>query len=211
MLSSAPVPPATQRAGYHVHDGFYLRMAAGIGVGRTSISVDRPPLPAGVTPPSNFGVGGAGLALNLWIGGTPWRGVALGGMGSYQGLNDGDTVVEGDGTGAGSNSHVLLLGPFVDVFPDPMRGLHFGGALALAFVGTKADSHFLEETLNARDYSGGGLGASAWIGYMGWVGPEYSMGGLLQLTGYAANKKDDPVDRKASGYAVSLSFSALYH
>jgi hypothetical protein len=163
------------------------------------------------TSSPNFGVGGAGLSLNLWIGGTPWRGVALGGMASYQGLNDGDTVVEGQGTGAGANSHTLLLGPFIDAFPDPMRGLHFGGSLALAFVGTKADSHFLEQELDAPDYSGGGLGASAWIGYMGWVGPEYSMGGLLQLTGYGTNKKEDGVERKASGYAVSLSFTALYN
>jgi hypothetical protein len=69
----------------------------------------------------------------------------------------------------------------------------------------------LEDQLDAKNYSGGGLGASAWIGYMGFVGPEYSMGGLLQLTGYATNEKKDNVERKASGYAVSLSFSALYH
>jgi hypothetical protein len=205
VISAPPVPPPAQRGGYHVHDGFYLRLGAGIGLGRTSISTED----SASSP--NFGVGGAGLALNLWIGGTPWRGVALGGMASYQGLNDDDTVVEGQGTGAGANSHALLLGPFIDVFPDPMRGLHFGGSLALAFVGTNADSHFLEEQLNAPDYSGGGLGASAWIGYMGWVGPEYSMGGLLQLTGYGTNNKEDRIERKASGYAVSLSFTALYH
>jgi hypothetical protein len=204
VISAPPVPPAMQRAGYHVHDGFYLRLAAGIGGGRTSVSTDRTSVP-------NFGVGGAGLALNLWIGGTPWRGVALGGLVSYQGLNDGDTVVEGEGTGAGMTSHNWLIGPFIDVFPDPQRGLHFGGSLALAAVNTAAHSHLLEETREVKDYSGGGLGASAWIGYMGFVGPEYSMGGLLQLSGYGTVKKDSDVERKASGYSVSLSFSALYH
>jgi len=202
VISAPPVPLAMQRAGYHVDDGFYLRLAAGIGGGHTSVSSDDAP---------NFGVGGVGLALNLWIGGTPWRGVAIGGLLSYQRQNEGDTVVEGRGTDAGSNAGVLLVGPFIDAFPDPMRGLHFGGALGLAGVATKADSHVLEDELGAKDYSGGGLGASAWIGYMGFVGPEYSMGGLLQLTGYAANEKKDDVERKASGYAVSLSFSALYH
>ena len=60
--------------------------------------------------------------------------------------------------------------------------------------------------------AGGGLGASAWLGYMGFVGPEYSMGGLLQLSGYASRKAEsNDLERKASGYAVSLSFSALYH
>jgi len=204
VISAPPVPPPMQRAGYHVHDGFYLRLAAGIGGGHTSISTDHASSP-------NFGVGRAGLALNLWIGGTPWRGVAIGGLASYQGQNDGDTVVEGQKTGTGSNAGVLLVGPFIDAFPDPLRGLHFGGSLALAAVGTKADSHVLELDHSVKDYSGGGLGASAWIGYMGFVGPEYSMGGLLQLSGYAADKKEDSVDRKATGYSVSLSFSALYH
>ena len=201
VVSAPPVPPPVQRAGYHVHDGFYLRLAAGIGGGHTSVSSDRAP---------NFGVGGPGLALNLWLGGTPWRGVALGGLLTYQGHNEGDTVVEGRDTGAGSNAGVFVVGPFIDAFPDPMRGLHFGGALGLAGVATKADSHMLEDDLRVRNYSGGGLGASAWIGYMGFVGPEYSIGGLLQLTGYATNEKKDD-DRKASGYAVSLSLSALYH
>jgi hypothetical protein len=200
VLSDPAVPSPMQRAGYHVHDGFYLRLAAGIGGGHTSVSGAQ-----------NFGVGGPGLALNLWLGGTPWRGVALGGLLSYQGQNDGDTVVEGQKTGAGANSHIVLLAPFLDVFPDPLRGLHFGGAAGLAFVGTAADSHLLADRYDVKDYSGGGLGASAWLGYMGFVGPEYSMGGLLQLSGFATNKKTSDVDRKASGYAVSLSFSALYH
>jgi len=151
------------------------------------------------------------LALNLWIGGTPWRGVALGGLVSYQGLNEGDAVVEGEGTGAGMTSHNSLLGPFIDVFPDPQRGLHFGGSLALAGINTSAHSHLLEQTLDVKDYSGGGLGASAWVGYMGFVGPEYSMGGLLQLNGYGTVEKDGDVERKASAYSVSLSFTALYH
>lgn len=191
-----------QRAGYHVHDGFYLRLSAGVGGGHASISSDDAP---------NFGMGGAGLALNLWLGGTPWRGIALGGMASLQGISDGNTVVEGQKTGLGTSGGVFLLAPFVDAFPDPMRGLHFGGSLGLAFVGAKGDSHVLEDTLGVKDYAGGGLGASAWIGYMGWVGPEFSLGGLLQLSGYGTNKKEDGIERKASGWTLGASLSALYH
>jgi hypothetical protein len=193
-----------QRAGYHVHDGFYLRIGAGLGGGHASISTDRTSVP-------NFGVGGAGLALNLWIGGTPWRGIAIGGMGSYQGLRDSNTVVEGQETGLGMNGGTLLIGPFIDAFPDPLRGLHVGGSLALAGLSAKADSHALETDHNVRDYNGGGFGGSAWIGYMGWVGPEWSLGGMLQLTGFTTSKKDTDVDRRGSGYALSLSFTALYH
>lgn len=192
-----------QRGGYHVHDGFYLRLAAGIGGGHASISND--------SGGPNFGMGGAGLALNLWIGGTPWRGIALGGMASGQVINDGNTVVEGRETQLGSGGGLFMVGPFVDVFPDPLRGLHFGGSLALAALNAKGDSHVLRDTLAVRDYSGAGLGASAWIGYGGWVGQEFSLGGLVQLSGFGTGQKEDGVDRKASGWTLSLSLTALYH
>src|SRR5688500_6918148 len=65
VVSAPPVPAAAPRAGYHVHVGFYLRMAAGVGGGHGSVS--------------DFSVDGLGLALNLWIGGTPGPGIAVGG------------------------------------------------------------------------------------------------------------------------------------
>lgn len=202
VISAPPVPPPQQRAGYHVHDGFYLRLAAGVGGGHASVSGDNSP---------NFGMGGAGLALNLWLGGTPARGIAVGGMASLQTISDSSTVVEGQKTGLGSNGGTLLLGPFVDVFPDPMRGLHFGGSVALAFLGAKADSRVLEREQGVKDYSGGGLGASAWIGYMGFVGPEFSLGGLVQLSGYGTGQNEERIERRGSGWALSLSLTALYH
>jgi hypothetical protein len=104
-----------------------------------------------------------------------------------------------------------LVGPFIDAFPDPLRGLHVGGALTLAGLQAKADSRALQDDLKVKDYSGGGFGASAWVGYMGWVGPEWSMGGLLQLSGYATRQQDTGLDRTGGGYAVSLAFSALYN
>jgi hypothetical protein len=203
VISAPPLAPAMLRGGYHVHDGFYLRLGVGVGGGHASISSD--------DGGRNFGMGGAGLALNLWAGGTPWRGVALGGMASLQSVSDGDTVVEGRETGLGSRGGTFLLGPFVDAFPDPLRGLHFGGSLALAFLGAKGDSHALRDELRVPDYSGAGLGASAWIGYMGWVGPEFSLGGLVQLTGYGTADKDDQIERRGSGWALNVSLTALYH
>ncbi len=194
-----------ERAGYHIHDGFYLRFAAGVGGSHVNVAADG----AGA---SDFKVGGPGLALNLWIGGTPWRGVALGGQLGYQTIGDGNVVANGDKTGQGMNAGVFYLGPFIDAFPDPMRGLHIGGSLGLVGFGARGDGKALETTYGVKDYSAGGLGASAWLGYMGWVGPEFSLGGLLQLgvlgTG---NDKQESIDRKASGYTLSLSLSALYH
>jgi hypothetical protein len=192
------------RAGYHVHDGFYLRMALGLGGGHINVSTDS-------NSANDFAFGGAGLALNLWIGGTPWRGVALGGLLSAQGIAESDTEVAGRNTGEKLEGSAVLLGPFIDAFPDPLRGLHIGGSLGFAGIGAKGKGDVLENSLRVKDLSAGGFGASAWVGYMGWVGPEWSLGGMLQLTALRAQEDKDDVKRLGSGYTLSLSFTALYH
>lgn len=203
VISAPPVPPAMQRAGYHVHDGFYLRLAAGIGGSHVNVSAD--------TGASDFKVGGPGLALNLWIGGTPWRGVALGGQLGLQGIGDSNTVVNGAESHQDMSAGYFYVGPFIDAFPDPMRGLHIGGSLGLVALGARGSGNVLETQYRVKDYNAGGLGASAWVGYMGWVGPEFSLGGMLQLSVFGTgNDKQDSIDRKASGYSLSLSFTALY-
>jgi hypothetical protein len=194
------------RAGYHVHDGFYLRLAAGVGGGHVKVSADG----AGA---ADFKIGGPGLALNLWIGGTPWRGVALGGMLGLQGMGDGNVVAAGNETEQDMSGGLFYVGPFIDAFPDPLRGLHLGGSLGLVGFGARGASDALRRQHGVTDYNAGGLGASAWVGYMGWVGPEFSLGGMLQLTVFGTGKDQDDnnIDRKASGYALSLNFTALYH
>lgn len=203
VISVPPLSPTAPRAGYHVHDGFYLRLAAGLGGGRINVSA-----PAGA---SSFGAGGAGLALDLWVGGTPWRGVTLGGMAAVQTLHDSNTVVEGSSTDLGTSGGTFLVGPYVDVFPDPLRGLHLGGALALSAVRLNGDSHSLAVDRGVRDFDGRGLGASLWMGYMAWVGPEWSLGGMLKLSGFATGEEAAGLERKSSGYSLSVSVTALCH
>jgi len=192
-----------QRAGYHVHGGFYLRLAAGVGGSHVNVTAD--------PGASDFKVGGPGLALNLWIGGTPARGLAIGGMAGLQGIGDSNVVINGRESKRDMSAGFVYLGPFIDAFPDPLRGLHLGGSLGLvAFKANGAGDEL--RTAGVRDYNAGGLAASAWVGYMGWVGPEFSLGGLLQLTVLGTgNDKQDEIDRKASGYALNVAFTALYH
>jgi hypothetical protein len=204
VISAPPVPAPLERRGYHVHDGFYLRLAAGLGGAKTSISTDSATYP-------NYGVGSVGLSSDLWIGGTPWSGIAIGGLLGLQLMRDSEMRIEGETTGDGMSASLVSLGAFIDAFPDPRRGLHLGGALFLAGIATKGDSHALADDLNVRDYDGGGLGLSAWVGYMGWVGPEWSLGGLLKLSGASTRQDKDDVVREAQAYALSLSFTALYH
>jgi hypothetical protein len=201
VLSAPPVPPARVRRGYHVHDGFYLRLAAGLGGGSAKVKGDDSP---------HLALGSAGLSVNAWAGGTPWPGVALGGMLYAQNLDDSNVEIEGNETSESADGALGMLGVFLDAFPDPQRGLHVGGALGLGFLSAQANAR-LENQLRARDYEGGGFGASAWLGYMGFVGPEWSLGGLLQLTGVLTGKKEDGLERSGTAWGLNLSFSALYH
>lgn len=179
-------------------------MGVGVGGGHASISTDR-------ASSSNYELGAGGLALNLWLGGTPWSGVAVGGLLSLQGISESEAVVEGETTDEDMDAGLALLGVFIDAFPDPQRGLHIGGSLGLAGLNVKASGDRLENDLGVKDYDGGGLGASAWVGYMGFVGADWSLGGLLQFTGVVTGKEEDELKRRGTAWGLNVSFSALYH
>jgi len=181
----------------HLHDGFYLRMALGLGVAGALVSSDSKSL-------GDYSFGGGAGAFDLWLGGTPTPGLAMGAAFSAFGSNSSHRSVDGrriDGDVTGSSG---LLGYFVDVFPDPQRGLHFGGALGFA-------SGAAEIKDSARKFRGGGLGLEAWGGYELWVSPEWSLGGMLRFMGSVTREDKDDVSYRASLGAVTLSFTALYH
>jgi hypothetical protein len=178
-------------------------MGAGVGGTSLSLSTDSTSVPG-------YDVGGGSLALNLWLGGSPSPGLAIGGMLSTNGLSDDEVTIDDRDYDGGVDGGLSLLAFFLDVFPDPQRGLHFGGALGLAAIRLDPkDEEFLGADLS--NYEGRGLGFSTWLGYMGWVGPEWSLGGMLQLSGAWTRQEEDDLTRDASGYALSISFSALYH
>jgi len=180
-----------------LHDGFYLRLGLGVGVGGALVSSDSKSI-------GDYSFGGGAGAFDLWIGGTPVSGLAMGaaltglGIGSSQRSVDGNHV-SGDVSGGSG-----LLGYFVDVFPNPERGLHFGGAVGLA-------SGQAEVKDSGRKFQGGGLGLQAFGGYDFWVTPQWSLGGMLRFIGSVSKQDDAGVAYEASVGAVTLSFTALYH
>jgi hypothetical protein len=194
--SDLPALPPPPRGAYR-HEGFYLRLAVGLGLGGALVSSDSRSI-------GDYSFGGGAGAFDLWMGGTPVSGVAMGaalsglGLGSSQRSVDGNRV-SGDVAGATG-----ILGYFVDVFPDPTRGLHFGGALGLA-------SGAAEVKGSGRKFNGGGLGLEAWGGYEAWVGPQWSLGGMLRLMGSVTREEESNATYAASIGAATLSFTALYH
>jgi hypothetical protein len=91
----------------------------------------------------------------------------------------------------------------------PNRGLHLGGMLGLAAARTGRPGGVDE--LDAR-----GFGMSVWGGGDFWVADEWSLGGLLRLSGALTRdgSHDDgpaPYELESSSYELAFLFSVLYH
>jgi len=190
-LSTPPPPPPVARQ-YHQHEGFYVRVSAGLGT-LLSASID--------TNAVEFTSSGVTLDFDALIGGGPAPGFTLGGgvLGSLQ--LSGDWEAEGFGTTDSADLTTFIIGPFADGYPDPKHGLHFGGLLGLATVSFEDPGGSGSDAL--------GVGGSAWAGYDVWVGPEFSVGGALKLTALRASNSDDDITVSAIG--GTLSFSVLYN
>jgi hypothetical protein len=190
-----PPPSAPVERTYHLHEGFYLRLSIGVGALNQSVSTDTRENP-------DYSVSGGGLGYNILIGGSPATGVAIGG--ALMGLAATNADVEIDDRDAGEvNASHGIIGVFIDGFPQPNGGLHLGGVLGLA-----GDAIELDRGGTTRL---GGFGGAAWVGYGFWVGPEWSLGGMLQFTGTLTRNEEDGVKQQAGSLGVSLLFSALYH
>jgi hypothetical protein len=186
-------PPPVERT-HHVHEGFYLRVNLGVGALGNSYDLGQ------VSAESHGGT----LALDVLVGGTPAKGLAIGGaLLNEAGVSHG---VEQDGRSlSDTNVRFSLLGAFVDGFFDPKGGFHLGGAVGLAALGVgdlKTEGE--AETLT-------GVGGAAWAGYDAWVADEWAVGGLIRAGGGITQKKNDAGDITASTFSLGLMLTVLNH
>jgi hypothetical protein len=172
-------------------------MAVGLGIAGVLVSSDAKSI-------GDYSFGGGTGAFDLWIGGTPTPGLAMGAALSGLGLNSTHRSIDGNRVSGDVSGGTGLLGYFLDVFPDPERGLHFGGALGFA-------SGTAEVKDSGRKFEGGGLGLEAWGGYDFWVSPQWSLGGMLRFMGSVTRQEKENVAYEASVGAATLSFTALFH
>lgn len=195
-LSTAPPPPLVGRT-YQVHQGFYVRVNAGIGVfaggksQRGEAKVD---------------TGGLSLDYDILIGGGPAPGFTLGGavVGSFQ--LSGEWETDGGAKVGSSNLSTFIIGPFADGFPNSKGGWHLGGMAGLARA--RYDAPLID--LGAvDDHSTLGFGGAFWVGHDVWVAPEWSVGGLLRAE--ASHTTNSDADVTVNHGAVSLMFTVLYN
>jgi hypothetical protein len=172
LRKSAPPAPATTTTTEYIHDGFYLRVGAGPIYARASLRTDR------VSEP-DIDLRGLGGAFELWIGGTPGRGLSVGGLAGASQIDTNEAKV-GSQDHASGELETLLVGVFIDAFPDPRRGFHFGGLVAGSATNVTTEA---EDELPATKFAGAGIYVAVFAGLDVWVARQWSFGALLRLGG----------------------------
>jgi hypothetical protein len=187
-----PAPPVRGALGVREHDGFYLSIGLGLSFVADSISSTRF---------DEARLSGFGLADQLAIGGTPVRGLVLGGA-----LEDASTfaptlTVDGRTRSDGPNTFGLsIVGPFAEYYFDPSQGLHAEVLLGLSFL-TADDSRDLPV----------GFAGSLGVGYEWWVGPQSSVGFLARVAYSRLTYDPNRLDESHSVIAPSIVARYTYH
>jgi hypothetical protein len=192
-------------------------MGIGVGYGRVKSTGEIGTVIEGASTEMEVVFSGAGPAYELLIGGTPGGGVVIGGGFVGQDISDpkielnGEEVDDDDDAFDNDDSlGMVLVGPFVDWFPDPHGGAHVGAMVGIAGIGL---SNGDDEDENQ---SSTGWGGSLWGGYDFWVANQWSLGAEGRL-GYLSTHRDfdnsslidgDMDDR---GLTFEVLFTALYH
>lgn len=185
---------ATIRSGQRVHDGFYLRLSAGGGI----VGVDLNPEPGY----ADHSADGADLSFDVLVGASPIRGGTLGGA-LLLDLAPSMALASNGQERSDAPLGLAVLGPFVDAFPQPELGWHFGGALGLAGLSL--------QTVDARRHRLMGVGGALWGGNEFWIADEWSMGGALRVVRTLTWGDAGDFELKASSLSASLMLTAVHH
>jgi hypothetical protein len=200
---SPPKPEDEKNPTAHRHDGFYLRLSLGGGsVGARGERYDAQ------QNRSDYDFRGNGVSFDAMVGGTPAPGIAVGG--AYLANTAARTDYEDDRTKDAGLSYGMI-GPFVDIYPNPKTGFHIGGA-----VGPTVAVTFDDES-NERSIAAG-FGGAAWIGYDFWVSDQWSLGAMFRVQGARVETpnsreldEDSPNHDRLGLGSASLMLTALYH
>lgn len=196
-------PPKKIRPGKRerFHDGFYLRMSIGGGYLWSEFS-------PGLLAANDLN--GRSGAFDLMLGGTPSDGLVVGAGGWFNGMDHrrayrkGFEEEEVEGEVPWGSIGVGAIGPFLDYYPRPRGGFHVGGMVG--FAGISVDGPGMTSDA-VRDSAGGALGA--WIGFDGWVGKQWSLGGQVRYLGVVSENEIEDWQGRAD--TLTLSFTAVFH
>jgi hypothetical protein len=202
-VETPPPPPPAAEPGAHLHDGFYMRISLGANGLRSTVESDRASDP-------EVKVSGGGLSFDFLLGGTPTPGLVLGGGLLIDTAPNPNVQVDGEDVNSDFEASYGFIGPFIDGYFDPEGGFHVGGAIG--FSGFTLDDKD-DDADDDKAFSGGG--GSIWVGYDAWVSSQWSLGGMLRLSGGSGKRQLErngvDVEEKATTGSFSILFTALYH
>jgi hypothetical protein len=200
------------------HDGFYARLALGIGGLIGSRTEDYAPFDEVLRLEGD--VSGIAQVGALMLGGTVAEGLVLGG--GVWGANAPATTYEGDIQNLAVNrvaeaeqadvglASVSVLGPFLAWYPDPMGGLHGEVAAGFALASINGFSELRgSDVLEIEDYEGGGWGVVLGVGYDFWIGEQWSLGVLGRVSYASVGQTSDT--NTLTAFIPAIAGTVTYH
>jgi hypothetical protein len=176
-LLAAPAPDP----GAHLHDGFYLRVGAGLGYLNGKISSDA--LPGKLT------LSGVGLAVDVAAGLSVIPGWVIGGRAMVVTTYN-PKLKDSYGTNDKVDATLYMLQFVTDIYPMPAKGLHFMAGVGPMTMEIAQDVPAGQTTTyyysgsssdNKARSTASGLALSLGGGWETWVSKQWSLGGLIML------------------------------
>jgi hypothetical protein len=196
--------------GYFVHDGFYLRLAGGLG-GISDKLNGAAHTSEGAAGQLDGTVSGFSGATEVAVGLTPFRGWVLGlaidtlTMPSASGSLGADA-----GRFEFQTSQLATYGALVDYYLDPLRGFHVQASVGLAsYIMGQGDSG---SATIAPPHAALGFGFMLGVGNQWWIDRDWTLGVLPRLMLAWTNGVDEfggAFSHRTIGY--SLLLTATYH
>jgi hypothetical protein len=171
LLSSLAARADEASPGSHTHDGFYLSLAAGVGVVHSNATTSANDLQDASSSMRSSSIAtsieGFALSGHVLVGGTPLRGLAIGGGHSGNILPSATRAWNGS-TRTLHTYTFGVTGPFADWYPWP-----HGGAHVLAMAGL---SDVIENASGGSSQGLFGVGGVLGLGYDVFVSDNWSVG-----------------------------------
>jgi hypothetical protein len=193
IVQLSPPAPTGGRPSTRVRGRLFLRLALGTVFLHESWS------------PRSGGLGavydGWGTALDTSIGRTLRPGFTVGGRWQFAAVVDANESYQGARYVVTQTARLLdTIAIFVDDFPNPRRGFHFGGS-----VGVLAASNF--DTVYGTVATGWGAAVSSHVGYETFLSNRWSVGVLAGLAAYRYWDSEAGVSSTSDGLMPTLALS----
>ncbi|HEX4334897.1 MAG TPA: hypothetical protein VH062_03225 [Polyangiaceae bacterium] len=179
------------------HDGFFLRAESGLAgfdaaVSGSASGRDR-----------LWGIGQSGA---IFVGGTPRRGLVVGGY-VWTARIDPTFRVRGVRVSPDDDSVKLTLGrlgPFLDWYPDPLLGFHTQVSAGVAVQ--------VESDVKGNSIKPAGVGAAGafGIGYEWFVGSQFSIGAMARVSFGALTRSPGSGEERTFFEVPELSLTSTY-